>query len=83
MDNIKTCSNCAHHCPILLDPNSEFHIHDYCKVWRAVIPSFYLADSELDWDLAPEDQFIEDDIETNRAVCWCWKEKINNETNSN
>lgn len=71
MDVVKTCSNCKYYCGCLVDPHSKLHIHDYCIVWRATIPAYYLADKE-----SPDDVIVYDDIETNRAVCWCFEEVV-------
>lgn len=78
LEIVKTCSTCSHYCSVLSDEDSNFHIHNYCKVWKAPIPDNYLADieySETDYNWNDGGPVIYDDIETNRAACWCWKEK--------
>lgn len=80
---IKTCSNCRYYCSTIADVNSSFHIHNYCKVWRSVIPSDFLANKEYEKRLnngelnngEDDDIVVYDDIESNKATCWCWEPK--------
>lgn len=31
---LKTCLNCSYFVPILEEPNSFYHIHNYCSLWN-------------------------------------------------
>lgn len=70
MSVIKTCMNCEHYCATMSDSRTNFHIHDYCIVWRAQIPDNVLFDRE---------GYVAgySDIECGLASCWAFEPKQN------
>ena len=68
MKMIKTCINCRYYHGTLIDPNSDFHFHDYCSLFRTVIPSEVIFDRE---DCVAG----YNDIECGLAVCWAFEPK--------
>ncbi len=66
----KTCFNCKFFCNTLCDPeNPVYHVHYWCKRWKAFIPSDSLSGqyeySSPYWD----------DLETGEAVCYLFQER--------
>lgn len=79
---MKTCTNCANYIPVLEDANSQFHIHNYCTVWRKDIPSRFIQEQKCDELCGDKEECIctncinrLDDIEASIAVCWCYQDK--------
>lgn len=70
MSVIKTCMNCEHHCSTMSDSRTDFHIHDYCTVWRTQIPDCVIFDRE---------GYIAgySDIEYGLAGCWAFEPRQN------
>lgn len=63
----ETCKNCRYHHDTLVG-DGEFHIHDYCSVWKTQIPNHIIFDR-----LELEKGY--DDIECGLAKCWAFKMK--------
>ena len=60
---IMTCANCKYYHSRLTDSREDFHIHDYCDLWRTEIPTYTIFDrADLSCGY--------DDIDTGVAMCW-------------
>ena len=66
-----TCVNCQSYHGRIEDPETGFHIHDYCSLFKAQIPSTVIFDRM---------GYVEgfDDIECGIAVCWGFSPKDGN-----
>ena len=80
----KTCFNCKyfHGCLAEASP-SQYHIHDYCEIFKTVLP--FDMNSEVNhflddhWHTMHKasincDSGINDDLETGEASCYLYKE---------
>lgn len=75
---LETCANCRYYCSTLADTESDYHIHDWCKVWKTCIPSdvWQYCDEGCYWD----------DIECGLVKCHAFKpgeERLTLETAEN
>lgn len=43
---VETCINCKFYCSTLSDDKSDYHIHDYCRIWKTQIPDGIIFDRE-------------------------------------
>ena len=65
---IETCINCKFYCSALSDDKSDYHIHDYCIIWRTQIPDGVIFNRE---NCASGHT----DIECGLTKCWAFLPK--------
>lgn len=77
----KCCENCRYFYGCLEDPDSYFHIHEYCSIWQTTLsgPMHSLINNFLDsgcYDVSEEelpeglDLSMYDDHETGESYCY-------------
>lgn len=66
-----TCCICKHYHFSLRDGGKDFHIYDWCDIWKTTIPCGKTIKEDN-----PESGY--DDVETGVAVCWKF-DRIDNE----
>ena len=65
----KTCFNCKQFSRTMCDPEGDYHIHYFCRMWQTVFANHFASEDRYEY----KNGLVFDDLETGKAYCYMFE----------